>query len=206
MREPSIQQLFPTPVYITELDRKFTVKENKLVDKMQKKLFKNKGNNRSQNYNVLDEKVFSPLKKELNGFIKDYFDRVICPKDKITPYITQSWLNYTNKNEYHHTHNHPNSLVSGIIYMNADIATDSIKFYRHRQDAIVIPSPNNYNSFNADFWWFVVKTGQIMLFPSSLHHSVAAKQGNNIRVSLSFNVFIKGTIGSSDNLNSLTLY
>ena len=28
MREPSIQQLFPTPVYITELDRKFTVKEN----------------------------------------------------------------------------------------------------------------------------------------------------------------------------------
>mgnify|MGYP003150075757 CR=1 FL=1 len=61
------------------------------------------------------------------------------------------------------------------------------------------------NAFNSAFWWFAVKTGQIMLFPSSLNHSVEAKQGNNTRVSLSFNVFIKGNIGSDDRLNTLAL-
>jgi hypothetical protein len=36
----------------------------------------------------------------------------------VTPYITQSWLNYTETNQYHHKHEHPNSLVSGVFYVN----------------------------------------------------------------------------------------
>ena len=35
------------------------------------------------------------IKKELNLRVQDYFNKVISPANKITPYITQSWLNYT---------------------------------------------------------------------------------------------------------------
>ena len=205
MKAPFIQPLFSTPVYLTELNRKFTKKENSLVSKIKNECIRNRGNTRSKDPHILNHKNFRTLKKELNLIINDYFNRIISPADKITPYITQSWLNYTTNNQYHHMHNHPNSLISGIIYMDADIRYDKIKFYNDNHYGIIIPSPKEYNAFNSAFWWFPVKTGQIMLFPSSLNHSVEAKQGNNTRVSLSFNVFIKGNIGSDDRLNTLAL-
>ena len=34
--------------------------------------------------------------------------------------ITQSWINFTKKGEYHHPHAHPNSLISGVFYVEAD--------------------------------------------------------------------------------------
>ena len=48
-------------------------------------------------------------------------------------------------------------------------------------------------------------TGNIFLFPSSLTHMVETKQGENTRISLSFNVFVKGTIGNNKNLTELIL-
>ena len=48
-------------------------------------------------------------------------------------------------------------------------------------------------------------TGDIFLFPSSLSHAVETKQGENTRISLSFNVFIKGTVGSNHDLTELIL-
>tara|TARA_R110000822_G_scaffold50425_1_gene131601 strand:- start:76 stop:693 length:618 start_codon:yes stop_codon:yes gene_type:complete len=205
MKEPSIQQLFATPIYLTELNRNFTKKENNLIFKIKNECIRNIGNTRSKDTYILNHKDFSTLKKELNLIINDYFNRIICPADKITPYITQSWLNYTTKDQYHHTHNHPNSLISGIIYMDADVKYDKIKFYNNHHYGIIAPSPKEYNNFNSAFWWFAVKTGQIILFPSALNHSVEAKKTNNTRVSLSFNVFIKGSIGSEDRLSTLTL-
>jgi ectoine hydroxylase-related dioxygenase (phytanoyl-CoA dioxygenase family) len=62
-----------------------------------------------------------------------------------------------------------------------------------------------FNTFNSSSWWFPVETGQVFLFPSSLTHSVGTKQGKNTRISLAFNVFIKGTIGSQKSLTELIL-
>jgi hypothetical protein len=47
------------------------------------------------------------------------------------------------------------------------------------------------------------KTGDIILFPSSLTHMVETKEGTNTRISLAFNVFIKGTVGNNKNLTEL---
>jgi hypothetical protein len=43
------------------------------------------------------------------------------------------------------------------------------------------------------------------MFPSSLVHMVENKEGTNTRISLAFNVFIKGTIGNNKNLTELIL-
>jgi len=208
-QQASIQHLFSTPIYITELDREFTAQELHFVEKMKTKCVENEGNITSKDNYVLNHPSLVTLKKEMDLFIEDYFDKIICPADKITPYITQSWLNYTTKNQHHHKHNHPNSLISGILYMSADIKYDKVKFYNEYKNTqyggVVRPTSKDYNRFNADSWWFAVKTGQIMLFPSSLTHAVEVKQGDNTRVSLSFNVFIKGTVGVEGHLNTLTL-
>ena len=67
------------------------------------------------------------IKKFLNQCCKDYLDKIICPKNDIDLYITQSWLNYTKENQYHHKHEHPNSVISGVLYFDSDKKNDTIK-------------------------------------------------------------------------------
>jgi uncharacterized protein (TIGR02466 family) len=202
--EASINGIFPTPIYISKLDRELTPLELKFVDKSKKDFYKNDGNITSNNNYILNEKPFANIKKELDLRVQDYFDKVISPANNITPYITQSWLNYTETNQYHHKHAHPNSLVSGVFYINCHEEHDKIKFFNDNYKTIKLEI-KDWNLYNSESWWFSVKTGDIILFPSSLTHMVETKQGNNTRISLAFNVFIKGKVGNNKNLTELIL-
>jgi uncharacterized protein (TIGR02466 family) len=202
--EATINGIFPTPIYISKIDRKLTPLELKFVDKNKKDHYKNDGNITSNNNYILNEKPFANIKKELYLRVQDYFDKVISPANKITPYITQSWLNYTETNQYHHKHEHPNSLVSGVFYINCHEEHDKIKFFNDTYKTIKLEI-KDWNIWNSESWWFSVKTGDIILFPSSLTHMVETKQGDNTRISLAFNVFIKGTFGDNKQLTELIL-
>jgi uncharacterized protein (TIGR02466 family) len=202
--EANISGIFPTPIYISKLDRKLTNKELFFIDKTKSDCNKNEGNITSNNNYILNEKPFYKIKKELDLKVQDYFDKVISPANNITPYITQSWLNYTETNQYHHKHQHPNSLVSGVFYINCDEEHDKIKFFNDTYKTIK-PEVKNWNIWNSESWWFSVKTGDVILFPSSLTHMVETKKGDNTRISLAFNTFIKGTVGINKLLTELIL-
>ena len=202
--EANINGIFPTPIYISKLDREITSKELSFIDKTKLDTYNNEGNTTSNNNYILNHKSFKHLKEDLFLRVQDYFDKVISPANNITPYITQSWLNYTETNQYHHKHAHPNSLVSGVFYINCHEEHDKIKFFNDKYQTIK-PEVKDYNIWNSQSWWFPVKTGDIILFPSSLTHMVETKQGDNTRISLAFNVFIKGTIGNNKSLTELTI-
>jgi uncharacterized protein (TIGR02466 family) len=202
--EATINGIFPTPIYISKIDRELTSKELSFIDKTKLDVFNNEGNTTSNDNYILNNKAFKSLKEELDLKVQDYFDKVISPSNNITPYITQSWLNYTETNQYHHKHQHPNSLVSGVFYINCHEEYDKIKFFNDKY-SIIKPEVKDWNIWNSETWWFSVKTGDIILFPSSLTHMVETKQGDNTRISLAFNVFIKGTVGNNKNLTELTL-
>jgi uncharacterized protein (TIGR02466 family) len=202
--QSNIIGIFPTPIYSSKLNRPLSEEELSFIDKTKEDVFLNEGNTTSNDNNVLENIVFKNLKDDLYLRVKDYFDKIISSSNNITPYITQSWLNYTEKNEYHHKHTHSNSLVSGVFYINCHEEYDKIKFFNNNYKAIVL-EVKNYNLYNAENWWYPVKTGDIILFPSSLTHMVETKQGNNTRISLAFNVFVKGNIGNEKNLNYLKL-
>lgn len=200
-----VASIFPTPLYLSNLNRKLTTSELKFIDKNKKDYYKNEGNITSSNNYILNEKTFKRLKLDLDLRIDDYFNKVICPSDNITPYITQSWLNYTEKKEYHHKHAHPNSLVSGVLYLNCDEKFDKIIFFKNNSYNTIQPEYKNFNLWNSDTWYIPVKTGDIIMFPSSLTHMVETKEGNNTRVSLAFNVFVKGSFGNEKKLTKLVL-
>ena len=202
--EANINGIFPTPIYISKLNRELTPLELKFVDKNKKDFYKNDGNITSNNNYILNEKSFANIKKELDLKVQDYFDKVISPANNITPYITQSWLNYTETNQYHHKHAHPNSLVSGVFYINCHEEHDKIKFFNDNYKTIKL-EVKDWNIWNSESWWFSVKTGDVILFPSSLTHMVENKEGTNTRISLAFNVFIKGTVGNNKNLTELII-
>ena len=204
MIKSDVHGIFPTPIYISKLDRELTEQELLLVEKSKLDVVKNEGNTFSNDNYILNNKIFKNLKQELDLRIKDYFDKIICASDNITPYITQSWLNFTETNQYHHKHSHHNSLVSGVFYINCHEELDKITFFNERYKTIK-PEVKDWNLWNSNSWWITVKTGDIIMFPSSLLHMVENKEGTNTRISLAFNVFIKGTIGSNIKLTELIL-
>jgi len=199
-----IHSIFPTPVYFSKLKRKFTKKELDFVDKNKQNIFANEGNVTSLDTYVLNKKEFKNLKNELMIYVKEYFDKVISTTDEIEPYITQSWLNYTKEKEFHHAHEHPNSYLSAVFYFDADANNDKIKFHKMGYQTIV-PTVKEYNHYNSLAWFFPVETGDLIIFPSHLSHRVEFKKGTNTRISLAFNIFIKGKVGSTKALTELIL-
>ena len=200
-----VHQLFPEPLYFSKLERVLTKKELKTINEYKKETNTNEGNITSSENYVLENKAFNNLKKDLYTKVMDYFDKVICTDNLMTPYITQSWSNYTQSGQFHHKHHHFNSLVSGIFYISADKEVDSVTFCKPHPDDRIKLNTTKYNTFNSTSCTFPVETGNILLFRSSLVHGVGKKKGNNIRISLSFNVFIKGTVGDKTNLTELIL-
>ena len=189
-----MEGIFPIPIYFAKV-KKFTDMELKVVRSLENKTVRNEGNYFTRDTYILNSKHFQNIKKQLDEHVLNYFDKVISTKDKIAPYITQSWINYTKEGEYHHSHAHPNSLVSGILYLDADKDNDKILFEKINYKRISF-SKNKYNLYNSDSWFFPVETCDLLLFPSETQHKVEYKRGKNVRTSLSFNVFIKGDIGT----------
>ena len=205
MIEPIIHNLFPTPVYITKIKRPFTKQELQFVNNQKNHCTKNAGNINTKDNYILNRKEFKNIKKFLDKTCKDYLERVICPKNNIELYITQSWLNYTETNQYHHKHAHPNSVISGVLYFDSDKENDKIMFSDPITYKQIKPDIDKYNVWNSDTWWFAVETGMLIMFPSSTTHQVETKKGNNTRISLAFNTFFKGSVGSNFQLTQLIL-
>lgn len=188
--------IFPTPVFYTNILRTWTEEELNYFDKVSRNTTSNLGGNElSIDRNVLDNPACDDLKAFINSQLKVYMQEIVRPKYHVNFVITQSWLNWTTENKAHHKHNHPNSIVSGVLYINAE--NDSINFYNETFNQLRIPAESN-NQWNAVTWPISVTTGDLIIFPSHLTHGVDYKKGKNTRCSLAFNTFVKGTLGSYD--------
>jgi len=199
----NILTIFPTPIYTTYLnclDKKLL----KEIDKYKKDPLVNPGNISSKDIRILDKHPFKNLKNNFMKHIYQYVRDIINPRDELNFYITSSWLNWTDKNQYHHLHAHPNSLISGVYYINADSNKDKLIFERNTYTPFEI-TPKEYNLFNSQIWWIPVEKNKLVLFPSSLFHKVATVKEDYTRISLAFNVFVKGEIGRKDGLTYLNI-
>jgi uncharacterized protein (TIGR02466 family) len=203
MKKSFVEGLFPTPVYINNIDRNFTEQELQFVNEQKNNCVKNEGNIHTEDSYILDKKQFKNIKIFLENCCKDYLEKIICPENNIELCITQSWLNYTKENQYHHKHLHSNSIISGVLYFNCN--NDNIKFYNSNINHTIKPLIKKYNFWNSETWTFPTKTGELFMFPSSLNHGVDVKKGDNIRISLSFNTFYRGVLGSDTALTKLIL-
>lgn len=200
----TVEELFSTPIYISNLNRDLTKDELQFLDKEKQTLRINEFNYSTVNNHILHEKELSTLKKELQNHIEEFFYEHLKYNKKVQPYITQSWLNVTKKNEAHHQHEHPNSFLSGVFYVKTDKSVDKIQFLDTRYNAISI-NVDDFNKLNSKTWWFETQTGGVFIFPSSTTHRVLTKQEDNERISIAFNIFVKGELGEMKDLTSLKL-
>ena len=116
-------------------------------------------------FNSLRNYFKSVWKIDIDTSCKDYLDKIICPKQDLKLYVTQSWLNYTEANQYHHKHEHPNSVVSGVLYFDSDIKNDKILFSHPTPYTQIVPEidKEKFNLWNSRTWFFPVETGQLIM-------------------------------------------
>jgi len=190
-----IESLFPTPLLITKLDRNITDIEKQFVKDNALSVRNNINNSITTSNNVLDSNELKDIKKYIETHIQEYKEKIIAPKYDNTLYITESWINYTNKNQSHHKHSHDNSLVSGVFYFNI-VENDAITFYKKKTGLSLSFDTETANVFNSLSYRLPVKENMLILFPSELEHEVDINIQDKTRISLSFNVFVKGMVSS----------
>jgi len=198
--------VFPSAVSITDLERDFTQEELKVVDEEYKTAMHNIGNMMGADQYVLNRPELANIKATLEQRLKNYLEDVFAPKNNLEIYITQSWFSWLNPGQHFHEHQHQNSLISGCLYFNADRNQDALILHKKEFQQIYIPAvTEKTNKWNSQMATIPVSTGNIVLFPSKITHSVAPTQGNYIRTTLAFNSFIRGKIKEGLHLLDLEL-
>jgi uncharacterized protein (TIGR02466 family) len=197
-----IENLFPIPIGFFKFEEELTESQkNILIDQPQRP---NDGNTSSVDKYILKQKKLANLTTFIEKCAHEYLMATICPKNDVRLRITQSWLNWTKPGQFHHKHAHPNSIISGCFYVDANKDTDKIFFYRDGYQQIKFP-PIDWNAYNSESWWYSVGSGDLVFFPSSLTHMVMPVGGENTRISLAFNTFPVGYVGDEDELTALHL-
>lgn len=195
--------LFATPVCSFNIGRSIDTDEKSFFENQER--LKSRNSDVSVDTYILDSKEIFSIKNFIESSLKTYVDTVFSPPEETEIAITQSWLNYQGTNGSHHRHYHPNSFISGVFYVDAESNIDNISFYNPRQDAFKIESMF-YSEYNTEQVIFPISEGDLILFPSYLPHSVDQRERNDKqRISLAFNTFIKGVVGSKRGLTELIL-
>ena len=192
--------LFSTPLVVPEETYQLKKSELKCIKKL--KTRENTYNRISFEDQILTYPELSSLKKYLKKWLDIYTHEFLRITD-LKFYFTQSWCNYNDRGTKHHSHHHPDSLVSGVFYIQGDKI--AIKFAREKR---LFPLQVNHKSFdiyNAGTYSIELDVGKLFLFPSSLIHSVQENISNTQRISLSFNTFAKGKFGKRPDRDYLKL-
>jgi len=113
-----------------------------------------------------------------------------------------AWMNVHTGTDWAQEHYHQNAMVSGIVYLEAPNGSGPIVFHPDKHLSFMFgpffPITDEYHMFKVD-----VKTGMILLFPSTLSHSVYKNTKNVARCSFAFDYMIKGKISTF--LNETTI-
>ena len=198
--------LFATPLVKTNIGRDFTKDELQLFltdIPMWKDEKLRASNHQSKDRYLFD--TFAEVAKELKD-IKNFCERQLkiyleeiegADTDLATLRITQSWLNNTKPSEHHPSHLHPNSYLSGVLYITC-LPNDSIILQNRMQgmfNNIIFPI-KKITSWNSLGMKVNVTEGDLLIFPSWVPHRVLPNETKDTnRISLSFNTFPIGEMG-----------
>ena len=188
----TIHSLFPTAVGFIPFETGFTKKQKNFILNLEKN--PNAGNSTSRDRYLYKNKILNNFYSFCSESINKYFKEIYQHKHDVSLRITQMWANYSEKNQYHHAHEHPNSLLSAVFYLQCTNGEDKIFFNKREFRQLEIYS-ENLNQFNSPNWFYPVEENLLIIFPSHVNHSVEPVIFDKPRISISMNTFPVGKLG-----------
>lgn len=166
----------------------------------------------TRDHYLLDQPAFAQLRGEIMRHVQVYARDVVSMADHIELYLTNSWSTCHRRGDHSQRHQHSNSLISGIVYIDVDADSGQLRFFKPDNWANLWPGAvdldsSAYNIYNSKFWELQPENGDIVLFPSQLNHGVTPSVSTRDRYVVAFNLFARGHIGqgSDPEITSLIL-
>ena len=201
MKKDELLMVFPTPVQIYKYEDSIE-KELKYIEDIEWLPQVANGNFKTKDSYLTKHESLKGITSFFKECIDDYCNTIINSEQRLV--ITQLWGNRNPKGSKHHEHVHPNSIISGVFYLRQDPKLPPIQFSKSNQDSMKL-DPRKYNTYNAETFLLPCTSGELILFPSNLRHSVPTNMGEEERISLSFNTFSIDALGSEENLTHLDI-
>lgn len=191
------QFLWATPLFQGHISEELRRDTNDLVLDHYNKSTKDKDPSWTSNDNLQTLSQFDPLMEQLLKFSRECLNSLTIEFNKC--YIPCMWANVAPVGVAHQTHNHPNCLFSGVLYLQTPEGCAGTVFTDPRPASKVLrPSYNDpsVNVLGQDFF-SSPSEGKMVLFPGWLEHGVlnVPYNANEQRITLSWNIMIKGDMG-----------
>ena len=139
------------------------------------------------------ELVISTSKEIINELKYDVEDIV----------ITDMWATVLKSTENHPAHTHSNNFLSGVWYLQSYDQGSSIMFQDPRPSAhVILPRMTEQTIANATLLTYASKQNRAIIFPSWLPHYVKPNKSKNKRISIAWNIQLKGQVGEHHEFQS----
>ena len=186
-----IISLFPTSILVIKYKENLK-KELKFIKNLAWDPEQLTGVFRSTDTYIMKRPELTKLKKFFQVGLATYCDEVLGTKSKLD--ITQAWIQRNLKTTFTHQHIHPNSIISGVFYFKNNNHT-GISFGKDNVARLTLLKYKT-TRLNSESFTLYPKTGDLVLFPSHLTHSVPINRKEEDRYCLAFNTFCFGELGS----------
>ena len=201
------QQIFPTNIFLldhfipmsTESERSVLYEmKNYINDLWQKRDYDN--NWQTKSADLHKKKQFEHFAGLVIKTGKDICNTLGYDVEDLI--ITDMWANVLKNTEYHPMHTHSNNFLSGTYYLQSDQGA-SIVFHDPRPQAdVIVPRKKEKNTLNSSLLSYASKTNRAIFFPAWLPHWVQQNKSNNKRISIAWNMQVKGQVGEHHEFQS----
>jgi uncharacterized protein (TIGR02466 family) len=199
--------LFPTVIYRNFYKHTEELKQN-LFSKLEKVFEESKINNNefmrngtlcSYNSNTNLHLDFPEETSDVVSFVEQ------CSKaywkscgyyDKLEPFVFQMWANSTPTGGYVDSHLHGNMPFSAVLYVDASPEQGNL-FIENPMEMVLMNQPIGPDVKYPLGEEISVSSGDLLIFPGYIRHSVKPNNTNKDRLILGFNLACKGTYWSS---------
>lgn len=206
-QEIGIYPLFAWPLFRRKLNNNETINQTIANIVETEPLRKNQGNLIHNSIEILERPELAELKEQILTNVGYYATEVLAYKD-VHFELLQSWINVTPPGMIHHVHSHRNSIISGTYY---PFGTDQSPIVFHNPyEFQLVPNTDDSKQhpmgmISRNSLFINPAPEELMLWLSPLNHEVRENKSETNRISLSFNVMIRGFIGHKESLSGVSL-
>jgi uncharacterized protein (TIGR02466 family) len=155
------------------------------------------------------------LKNKFNNAVKIYVQEVLHIPDMQFRLIG-SWFTKNTLNSSHHSHSHPNSMLSVVTYFDDNVNKEDhiqgIVFEQNKLSSIFPEfkfkfenlKPDSWNIFNYERYTIKPKHNDVIIFPSHLNHRSEINTTES-RFCIGANYFISGELQGNSILSHIKL-
>jgi uncharacterized protein (TIGR02466 family) len=191
----SVKDLFPTPLWVADLEPDLAVRINGELETAIKELIEPRPQipvgSTWQTTPMLHKHArfaeFCGLVRKAGAAALAFLDLKHRDFD-----ITGCWANINPTGGLNSPHTHPNNFLSGVYYVSLPQDAGQIVFADPRPQAqSILPPVEKWNKYVGNEIKLQVKPGRMVIFPAWLVHSVPVNRSAEERISMSFNLMFK---------------